>query len=281
MALPSFLKRKSAPPSPRAKPVAAFAAGDASGHEAARVRARRRLIGATVLLAAGVILFPLLFENRPRPIPMDLPLEVARAPGTAPAATGRSGTVKPVKSLPAVEEAASAAGGGSPPPAPVDSVQAPVTPPVSSPAAAPVAVAAAPVPAAPVPAVTLPLPTAVQPAASKPAPAPAPVPAPALKPAPASSAASAQAPAPLSASAAEGKTGRFVVQVGAFADAGTAREARGAVEKLGLKTYTQVVETAAGKRIRVRVGPFPTREEAVKALATLKAAQLPGAVLTL
>ena len=38
--------------------------------------------------------------------------------------------------------------------------------------------------------------------------------------------------------------GRFVVQVGAFADAATAREARQKVEKLGLKTYTQVVETS-------------------------------------
>jgi DedD protein len=75
--------------------------------------------------------------------------------------------------------------------------------------------------------------------------------------------------------------GRFVVQVGAFAETSATREARTKVEKLGLATYTQVVETPDGKRTRVRVGPFASREEADKAAARLKAAGLPGAVLTL
>ena len=48
--------------------------------------------------------------------------------------------------------------------------------------------------------------------------------------------------------------GRFVVQVGAFSDSAAARETRQKVEKLGLKTYTQVAETSQGNRIRVRVG---------------------------
>jgi DedD protein len=72
-----------------------------------------------------------------------------------------------------------------------------------------------------------------------------------------------------------------VVQVGAFADATAAREARQAVEKLGLKTYTQVIEVDGGKRIRVRVGPFATREDAARVLARIKGASLPGAVLAL
>jgi DedD protein len=75
--------------------------------------------------------------------------------------------------------------------------------------------------------------------------------------------------------------GRFVVQVGAFADAGAARETRIKVEKLGLKTYTQVIETDAGKRIRVRVGPFGSREEADKAAGKIKSAGLPSAILGL
>jgi DedD protein len=85
----------------------------------------------------------------------------------------------------------------------------------------------------------------------------------------------------------EGKTtpaaegGRFVVQVGAFADAGAARETRLKVEKLGLKTYTQVASTAAGDRIRVRVGPFATRDEADRALAKARSAGLSAVVLTL
>ena len=50
--------------------------------------------------------------------------------------------------------------------------------------------------------------------------------------------------------------GRFIVQVGAFADATKAREARLKVEKAGLTTYTQVVETPEGKRTRVGSGHF-------------------------
>ncbi len=69
------------------------------------------------------------------------------------------------------------------------------------------------------------------------------------------------------------QSGRFVVQVGAFADPGAARETRLKVEKLGLKTYTQVASTTAGNRIRVRVGPFGTRDEADKAMAKARGAR--------
>ena len=74
---------------------------------------------------------------------------------------------------------------------------------------------------------------------------------------------------------------RFVVQVGAFADAEAAREIRKQVEKLGLKTYTQVAQTPSGSRIRVRVGPFATRDEAEAALAKVKTAGLAAVLLTL
>ena len=53
------------------------------------------------------------------------------------------------------------------------------------------------------------------------------------------------------------------------------------VEKLGLKTYTQVANTTDGNRIRVRVGPFGTRDEADKALAKARSAGLSAVVLTL
>jgi DedD protein len=74
---------------------------------------------------------------------------------------------------------------------------------------------------------------------------------------------------------------RFVVQVGAFAEAAAARETRLKVEKLGLKTYTQVAQTAGGSRIRVRVGPFGTRDEADKVVAKARAAGITAVVLTL
>jgi DedD protein len=81
--------------------------------------------------------------------------------------------------------------------------------------------------------------------------------------------------------AAASDTGRFVVQVGAFADASKARETRLKVERAGLKTYTQVAETAEGKRTRVRVGPFASRAEADKAADKIKGLDLPAAILSL
>jgi DedD protein len=75
--------------------------------------------------------------------------------------------------------------------------------------------------------------------------------------------------------------GRFIVQVGAFADADKAREARLKVERAGVTTYTQVVETPEGKRTRVRVGPFSSKAEAEKAAAKIRGLDLPAAILTL
>jgi DedD protein len=72
---------------------------------------------------------------------------------------------------------------------------------------------------------------------------------------------------------------KYVVQVGAFADASAASDTRSRLEKLGIRSYTQVIETEAGRRIRVRVGPFASREEADKALGKLRAAGLPSALM--
>ena len=71
------------------------------------------------------------------------------------------------------------------------------------------------------------------------------------------------------------------MQVGAFSEAGALREARAKVERLGLKTYTQVIENDAGKSTRVRVGPFTTREEAQAAAVKLKGSGFSVNVLTL
>ena len=86
--------------------------------------------------------------------------------------------------------------------------------------------------------------------------------------------------APRKAEAAPGGQ-RFIVQVGAFSDAKAAQEMRHKVEKLGLKTYAQSVETPDGTRVRVRVGTFASRDDAAKAAAKLHAAGLAGTVLTL
>jgi len=199
-----------------------------------RAKARRRLIGAALLLGIGIIGFPLLFETQPRPIAVDIPIEIPSRESVAPL---RSPASRPARS----QQAAVA------------------KPPAEAPAAS--------VPAAPEPA---PKPAAEKPAELKPEPKPAPKPVEAQKPV---------EPAKVADAAVD--NGRFVVQIGAFAEATGAREARMKVEGMGLKTYTQVVESAGGRRIRVRVGPYATKAEAEKAAARIKAGGLQAAVLVL
>ena len=78
MGLLSFLKRDAS--APAAKPVA----DTADTVQRLRLRARRRLMGASVLVGIGVIGFPLLFETQPRSIPVDLPIEIPRKDSVAP-----------------------------------------------------------------------------------------------------------------------------------------------------------------------------------------------------
>ena len=75
--------------------------------------------------------------------------------------------------------------------------------------------------------------------------------------------------------------GRYILQVGAFAEVQSAREVRLKLEHAGIKTYTQVIQNAEGRRIRVRVGPFDKRAEAEKVAAKIRALELPAALLTL
>jgi DedD protein len=120
------------------------------------------------------------------------------------------------------------------------------------------------------------------PAASKPAPA-AVLP-PTVSPTAPSAAPPAAKPAPKpapAAPAASAVAGRWVVQVGAYNDVERMRAARARLQKLGLASYTQDVDTASGKRTRVRVGPFKSRQEADAVAARVKAAGLQAAVLTL
>jgi DedD protein len=242
-----------------AAPDAPPASADAV--QQARVKARRRLIGAVVLLAIGVIGFPLLFETQPRPIPVDVVMELPRREGAAPLPlpAARPPVAAPTRPPDEIVEKAGDQGRELP---------APTAPRAATPDTAPRATAE---------------PMRPRPEAAK-----------APERRPADEAARARAllegqpsdkPTSLAGAATEPKPGdraeRFIVQVGAFADAGAVREARAKVEKLGLKTYTQAVETEGGQRVRVRVGPFGSRDEADKAAARLKTAGLPAAILAL
>ncbi|MEI7464548.1 MAG: hypothetical protein WCJ87_04320, partial [Burkholderiales bacterium] len=82
MAPSDFFKRK--PAADAASGSSARLAGSVDAVEKVRTRTRQRLIGAVLLLTLGVIGFPLLFESQPRPIPLDIPIEIPK-PDSAPA----------------------------------------------------------------------------------------------------------------------------------------------------------------------------------------------------
>lgn len=259
MRLPFFSsKAADAAPAGRSTPAAA------DDPQALRVRARRRLVGALVLLVVGVVVFPLIFETQPRPLPGNTPILL---PEGAPARV--AGTVGGA-ALPAAAPAASAVR----PVLPADAgAEGPAAPASAAPATLPAPALAPPPPAvARAASVAVPASAAVARAEPRPAAKPVTKPEPAAKPEPKVD----TKPAPE-----VGAAGRFVVQVGAYNDLERLKAARARLEKLGYKSYTQDVESATGRRTRVRVGPFATRQEAEAVAAKVKAAGLQAAILSL
>jgi DedD protein len=231
------------------------ASAPAESIEVMRRRARHRLIGAVVLVLIGVVGFPLLFDTQPRPVAVDIPIEIPDR-----------NKVKPLPPLP--QPAAPAVTGkvtSAPAPVITESRQEAGLPaPESKPAPA---VAARPEP----PKV----------AKAESAPEKKPELRAEARPEPKVEAAKAQA-------LLEGKSVdtaaaglRYVVQVGAFAEKEKARLAQQKLDRAGLKNYTNVAETKNGPRIRVRAGPFASRAEADRAAEKIKGLALPAAILSL
>ena len=284
MGLLSYFKRRNEPSAEPLSPAAAPVEPDAVA--AARSRARRRLIGASVLLGVGVIGFPLLFETQPRPVPLNIPIEIPNKDGAAPLVLAPAAPLvvtaaaQPAAALdPAPDPAANRT------PAAPDRAGAEIVERATDQGRELPVAAAAPVPAATPPLAAPPMPKPAlaarppAPAASRTSPPAASI-APPAKPADDGARARALLDGQASV-AADAPASRVVVQVGAYADAAKLAEARHKLEALGLKTYTQVVEVDGAQRTRVRVGPFASRAEADKAAVRIKAAGLPVAILTL
>lgn len=275
--------------------------------EAMRRRARHRLIGAAVLVLIGVVGFPLLFDTQPRPIPVNIPIEIPdqanSAPEVVPGAhvasqtAAPSGRVAANASLDDGEEVLAPSARPAVPAAAAPAVGAAVTAAAVGTAAA-VASQVKPEPKPEVKPLPKPEPKPEVKPERKPEPKPE-KPKPEVKPeikkpeakpepkhkpeAPkVDEAARARAllegrstseAAPAKEAAATNE--RFIVQIGAFAEVGKANEIKG---KLGAGAFTQTVDTKDGKRTRVRMGPFKSREEAEKAAARAKSLGLPASV---
>jgi len=242
-------------------------------------RARHRLIGALVVCAVAAVVVPLLLESEPtRPVsdlpivipPRDLPLppRIAEPKSEPPADPVRAGTVARGSIEPAAAAAPragepSAAAGARP-----DDTKAAAARPSDPKVAAARAVE-------------------VSGAESKGADAKAAAPKPVPPKAPEGPGAAGKAPEPardeiarLVESRLRGETaGRYLLQVGAYGSQAGADAAVGRVTALGLQAFTERIKTDRGDRIRVRVGPFPTREAAQQARERLKTAGIEAAMI--
>jgi DedD protein len=252
--------------------------------EVIRKRARHRLMGAVILVLGAVVGLPLLFDSQPRPVAIDTPIVIPDRNQVAPLASP-SAVVKPAApSKEVVVEAADSAAVGTGKStvanvAALDPHEEVVTKDTKNSGKPEAKLEPKPEPKLEVkPEVKPEIKTETKPetkAETK-----------AVTKTDGKDAAkdSAKAKALLDGKEApkSGDTAvRSVVQVGAFAEMAKVKEARAKLESAGFKTYTQDVDTKDGKRTRVRIGPFASKEEADKAAEKIRKLNLQATVLKL
>ena len=216
--------------------------------EVIRKRARHRLMGSVVLVLGAVVGLPLLFDSQPRPVAIDTPIVIPDRNQTSPLSATVANAKTGASKEGSAQDQVNTAGQAGP-------VKSSLT---NSAGLDPNEEV-----------VTKDSKAEVKPDVK-------------LEPKPELKAEA--KPEPKSENKAEPKAGdpvRSVVQVGAYADLAKAKEARAKLESAGFKTYTQEIDTKDGKRIRVRVGPFATKEEADTTAEKIRKLNLQTSVLKL
>jgi DedD protein len=221
-------------------------------------RARRRLVGAIALVAAAVIILPMVLDSHPKPVTDDISIEIP---------------TRPAPPLPKSSQ------NDTPADVPTDS-QAGVAPdsPTAGASASDSAVAGLATPALTSQAKPDTKPQAQAQAKAQPAPAPEAKPsatvAQAVKP-PVTTSTTASAPKPNTPASPAGS--RFVIQIGAFDEDSAAQSWVTKLKAAGVPAYTEHRKQADGStRTLLRAGPFPDRASAATALQKVREAGLGG-----
>ncbi|HIE5945827.1 TPA: SPOR domain-containing protein [Burkholderia cepacia] len=216
-------------------------------------RARRRLVGAIALVAAAVIVLPMVLDSHPKPVTDDIAIDIPNRPAHQ-AVAPRDDDVSDVQAGVAHDEppASDTAVAAAPAPAPKDAAK-PAAKPDTTTTASVTPQKPAPKPAAP----------AAKPAAPKPAPA-------AVANADAASPDSGDASSPSSPAGA-----RFAVQLGSFKDDATARSWATKLKSAGVPAYVEHRKQSDGSTATLlRAGPFADRAAASAAIAKVREAGL-------
>lgn len=210
-----------------------------------RRRARRRLIGAVTLVTVMVVALPMVLDGESKQSGQDIAINIP-----SPSSSGEfASRIVPAPAQPKPAPAV-------PDPQAGKVVQVPVPAEMQTPPSAPPAKAEEPAK------------TPVAAAAAEPAPAvKEPAPQPKHKDEKSSASISKQESVP------------FVIQLGAFANLANAKERQSKLTALKVKFYTETVKTPSGDKLRVRAGPYATRQEAERAQAKLKAAGIQDGVV--
>lgn len=208
-------------------------------------RARRRLVGAIVLVTAIAVVLPMILDSEPRPSSQNVEIQI-------PSPDAGEFKPKPAAAAPDADKSAKAAPDSavrddSPPSKPITPIAEPEKP-AGSDSVASVKPAAPGKAASSDDAKDTEKPAATKESAS-------------TKPVPSAAG------------------GAYVVQIAALSDAGKAKQLEKRMSATGHKTYTEVVTTGSGRVTRVRAGPYSSREAAEKARAQLKKAGFEGQVM--
>ena len=259
---------------------------DSDVQQQIKKRARRRLVGAVFFASIVAVVLPMVMDNEPRQAVQDVEI---RIPGQEEKPFAPKFAAAPVDVPPSPPETAPPARAAAPMPAAV-----PVAPPVV-PQAAPTArvIESSREQGQEKPAVKQekPVEKAPEKAAEKPAAKPVDKPAdkkPADKAAEKpvekkdKSAEDAKRAAAILAGGAEAKPaakgGEHLILIGAFANEANVKTIKTKLGELGIKTFSETLDTPQGKKTRVRAGPFPSRDAADKALEKMQRIGVSGVV---
>ena len=214
-------------------------------------RARRRLVGAIVLVTAVAVVLPMVLDSEPRPVSQNVDIQIPSPDSgelkpkaaAAPPATSAAAPGAPLKGMPQGSQAPAVAAKDS----------------ASKGAASADSRAAGATPESRTGAADSKDPTK---AAAREDASPA-----------------SKEPAKTAAKDSPVASGAYVVQVAALADAARVKQLQKQMTAVGVKAYTEAVSTKGGEITRVRAGPYATREAAETARSQLKKAGLDGKVV--
>lgn len=224
-------------------------------------RARRRLVGAVAFAGLAAIILPMVMDEEPKQQVQDVQIRIPGqdqapfAPNLKPAAAEKKDEAVPAQSAPVAPVAPSSA----PLPKPVEKAveKSPENPPEK-------------IPEKSAPATKPPEKEHAKPvekAAEKPVSGND-----AQRAAAILGGKSVDTPAPANGN------GQFVILIGAFANPANVKQLQTKIGELGIRVFTEPLDTPGGRKTRVRAGPFPSQAAAQKALEKIKRIGVNGVV---